>query len=96
MFTDKLKKIIDENKYHSIEFGNCDSAPPDDWIEKAEQYLGAKFPPSYVWFLKNCGGGEIHGDEIFSIYEMPFNEVVGGDIVCQTMLDRENGFISYN
>jgi len=96
MTFEELKKFIEANRGESIEFGTSEDSPSDAWIEKAEDSLGAKFPPSYIWYLKNYGGGEIHGDEIFSIYEIPFDEVVGGDIVYQTTLDRKNGFIDQN
>ena len=88
-----IQKIIDKNRGKNVDFGNIDSAPSDEWIIKAENYLGISFPPSYLWFLKNYGGGEIHGEEIFSIYEMPFDEVVGGDVVSQTMSERQSGAV---
>lgn len=88
-----LRKFIDVNQGKCIEFGTHENAPSDDWIERAESHIGCIFPPSYVWFLKNYGGGTVHGDEIFSIYEMPFDEVVGGDIVFQTITDRRKNLI---
>ena len=37
-------------------------------------------------------GGEIYGEEIFSIYGLDFDSVVGGDIVYINELNREEGF----
>ena len=89
----ELENFIEINNGASIEFGTEENAPSDTWIERAECDLGVKLPPSYIWFLKNYGGGEIHGDEIFSIYEIPFDEASGGDVVFQTISDRRNEFI---
>ncbi|HEV8657777.1 MAG TPA: SMI1/KNR4 family protein [Thermoanaerobaculia bacterium] len=64
-------------------FGTPDTGATDEWIAKAEARLGVSFPPSYKWWLKNYGGGEIGGEEILSIYGIDFDEAVGGDIVFQ-------------
>ncbi|NIZ00958.1 SMI1/KNR4 family protein [Thalassospira lucentensis] len=93
MTFNELKKFISENSGDSIEFGSKEHAPSAEWILKAEEALGWDFPFSYRWFLENYGGGEIHGDEICSIYQRPFEEVVGGDVVARTLLDRQSGFI---
>ena len=75
----------------SIEFGSEEQAPSDEWISQAERALGCILPVSYRWFLENYGGGEIHGDEIFSIYQQPFEEVIGGDVVARTLHYRRGG-----
>ncbi|WP_273721978.1 MULTISPECIES: SMI1/KNR4 family protein [unclassified Bartonella] len=89
--------LIDKvNKYDAdiITFGSEDdeeNETDDLQIEKAEKALGLKFTSSYKVFLKKYGGGEIGGDEIFSIY----GDCVGipaGDIVYQNVLDRKHGF----
>ena len=86
----KIKKVIDENS-NVVEFGKFGQGISDSWIEKAQNRLGIKFPPSYVWWLKNYNGGEINGEEVFSIYEIDFDSVVGGDIVYMNELSRKNG-----
>jgi hypothetical protein len=88
---EELKKFIAANSGVSIEFGSEEQAPSAEWISKAESALGCNFPVSYRWFLENYGGGEIHGDEIFSIYQQPFEDVVGGDVVARTIHDRNSG-----
>lgn len=88
---ERIKQIIEEYS-DIVEFGQGIS---DFWIEKAQDRLEVKFPPSYIWWLKNYGGGEINGEEIFSIYELDFDTVVGGDIVYINELNRKNG-ISVN
>lgn len=88
---EELRKFIAANSGISIEFGSEEQAPSAEWISKAESALGCDFPVSYRWFLENYGGGEIHGDEIFSIYQQPFEDVVGGDVVARTIHDRHSG-----
>ncbi|WP_019220834.1 SMI1/KNR4 family protein [Bartonella senegalensis] len=89
--------LIDKvNKYDAdiINLGSEDdeeNETDDLQIEKAEKALGLKFTSSYKVFLKKYGGGEIGGEEIFSIY----GDCVGipaGDIVYQNVLDRKRGF----
>lgn len=63
----------------------------DVWIRKAEERLGLALPPSYKWWLKTYGGGHIYGDEIFSIYEIEFEEAAGGDIVYMAIINEESG-----
>nr|WP_288834906.1 SMI1/KNR4 family protein [uncultured Flavobacterium sp.] len=87
---DFVKKIIEENK-SKVEFAEFGEGVSDEWLQKAQLRLNVKFPPSYVWWLKNYNGGEINGEEIFSIYEMDFDSVVGGDIVYINELNRKNG-----
>ena len=62
-----------------------------EWIARAEQRLGILLPETYKWFLRNYGSGEIAGEEIFSIYEMPFEEAIGGDIVYNAIVNCQNG-----
>ena len=61
---------------------------------KAQERLNVKFPPSYVWWLKSYGGGEINGEEVFSIYELDFDSVIDGDVVYMNELNRKNGIIT--
>lgn len=77
-----------------IDFGEYGKGIDDSLIEKAERRLNVKFPPSYKWWLKKFDGGEIHGEEIFSIYGDDFDNIVGGDIVYMNELNRKNGINS--
>jgi antitoxin YobK len=63
----------------------------DEWIEKAEIRLGLALPPSYKWWLREYGGGNIAGEEIYSLYEEDFEEAVGGDIVYNAIMNEKNG-----
>ncbi|WP_019220838.1 SMI1/KNR4 family protein [Bartonella senegalensis] len=76
---------------HVINFGTQDNAPDDVRITTAENTLDLQFTSSYKSFLKNYGGGEIGGEEIFSIYEI-CSGIPAGDIVYQNVLDRKRGF----
>lgn len=86
---DETKKLI-EKAGDKVEFADFGDGVSGKWIIKAEERLGIKFPNSYKWWLENYGGGEIFGEEIYSIYEQNFDEVVGGDIVYMNELSRAN------
>ncbi|WP_208441390.1 SMI1/KNR4 family protein [Bartonella raoultii] len=76
---------------HVINFGTEKNAPDDVRIKTAENALDLQFTSSYKSFLKNYGGGEIGGEEIFSIYEICAG-IPAGDIVYRNFLDRRDGF----
>ena len=87
---DELKKKIASTD--GVDFGPFGEGISDEWITKAEERLHFIFPETYKWWLKNYMGGEIYGEEIFSIYGLDFDRVVGGDIVYINELNREEGF----
>lgn len=87
---DELKKRIASTD--GVDFGPFGEGISDEWITKAEERLHFIFPETYKWWLKNYMGGEIYGEEIFSIYGLDFDSVVGGDIVYINELNREEGF----
>jgi hypothetical protein len=75
-----IKELIQKH-FSIVEFADFGEGVSDDWIDKAEVAIGLTFPQSYRWWLHNYGGGEIGGEEIFSIYGDEFDSVVGGDVV---------------
>lgn len=85
---DEIKELI-ENAKEYVDFAPYGDGASDEWIEKAEKRLAVEFPKSYKWWLKQYGGGEVCGEEIYSIYEMDFDTVVGGDIVYINELSRK-------
>ncbi|EJF77463.1 hypothetical protein MCO_01194 [Bartonella sp. DB5-6] len=92
---DDVAILIDKvNKYDDdiINFGTAENAVDDLLIEKAEKTLGLQFTSSYKSFLKNYKGGEIGGEEIFSIYGDCGEGIPAGDIVYRNLLDRKDGF----
>ncbi|XCY74260.1 SMI1/KNR4 family protein [Pseudomonas sp. CBR-F] len=72
----RIINLIKESDY--VEFADYGDGIADEWIYKAEARLGLKLPDSYKWWLKCYSGGEISGEEIYSIYEMDFDSVRGG------------------
>jgi hypothetical protein len=76
-----------------INFGSSSDAVEDEWLIKAESTLNRKFPESYKWFLKRYAGGEVGGEEIYSIYGVPFESANGGDIVFQHLMNRKAGLL---
>lgn len=91
----EIKQIIKEagDNVDFAEFGNGVS---DEWIKKAEERLGIPLPETYKWWLKNYSGGEILGEEIYSIYEMEFDSVFGGDIVFMHELNQKKHYYDKN
>ena len=87
---DELKKKIASTD--GVDFGPFGEGISDEWIRKAEERLNFTFPQTYKWWLKNYMGGEIYGEEIFSIYGLDFDSVVGGDIVYINELNKKQGF----
>jgi hypothetical protein len=88
----EIEKLIDDNQ-SIVNFGSPSDAVDDDWIAKAEAELNRKLPESYKWFLKHYAGGEIGGEELYSIYGVPFETANGGDIVFQNLASRKAGLL---
>jgi hypothetical protein len=91
---DNLIELI-KNNSDIVQFGEFGSGVSDFWIQKAQERLNVNFPPSYNWWLKNYSGGEVIGEEIYSVYELNFDTVVGGDIVYINELERK-GLSNFN
>ena len=92
---DEIREIITENA-ENVDFADFGNGVSGEWIQKAEKRLKIKLPESYKWWLKNYSGGEVYGEEIFSIYEMDFDAVVGGDIVYMHELNMREGLFDDN
>lgn len=90
----ELIKRVNETPF--FDFGEFGKGCSLEWITKAQERLKVKFPPSYIWWLETFRGGSIHGEEIYSIYEMDFDKVVGGDIVYVNELNWKNGLNDSN
>ncbi|OIK13397.1 hypothetical protein BIV60_14045, partial [Bacillus sp. MUM 116] len=88
---DEIQKLISEAG-DAVNFADYGDGISKEWIIKAEERLGFRLPNSYKWWLKNYGGGEIYGEEIFSIYEGDFDTVGGGDIVYNYELNTKNNY----
>ena len=87
------QRVVDLINAHKsiVEFAPFGKGVSQEWIEKAEIAIGMPVPISYKWWLRNYGGGEIGGEEIFSVYGEDFNTVVGGDIVYMYRLALRDG-----
>jgi hypothetical protein len=92
---DEIIKIIADNDDH-VDFADFGDGVTEEWIQRAEGRLKIKLPESYKWWLKNYSGGEVFGEEIFSIYGMDFDTVVGGDIVYMHELNMNKDVFSDN
>lgn len=88
---EELIELVERHR-DRIDLAEVGHGTTDAWIAKAEERLGIRLPESYKWFLKTFGGGEIDGEEIYSIYEMKFEDAAGGDIVYIHLKNQEQGF----
>ena len=84
----QAKRLI-ESRADLVNFGSEANAVGEEWVVKAEQVLGRKLSISYKWFLQNYAGGEVGGEEIYSIYGIDFETVNGGDIVFQYLVNQK-------
>lgn len=67
-----------------VDFGGPEHGASDELIAAREAQLGFSLPESYKWFCRRFGGGEVAGEEIFSLYDVPWAHIGGGgDIVFQ-------------
>jgi antitoxin YobK len=87
-----LIEFINKNK-NIVNFGSPEDAVDESWILRAEKYLGFPLTNSYKWFLREYRGGEICGEEIYSIYGLDFESVNGGDIVYHHIIDMKSNII---
>ncbi len=87
---DDVTVLVDKYEGDIVNFCSEENAVGDLVIEKAEKTLGLQFTSSYKSFLKHYKGGDIGGDEIYSLYENPVG-IPAGDIVFQNFNDRRGG-----
>ncbi|ENN94817.1 hypothetical protein BVtw_05020 [Bartonella vinsonii subsp. berkhoffii str. Tweed] len=87
---DDVVQLVDKYS-NDINFGTAAHGPSDLVIKKAEKALGLQFTYSYKSFLKNYGGGDIGGEEIYSLYENPMG-IPTGDIVYQNLNYRKKKY----
>jgi hypothetical protein len=87
---DELREAIEANP-DIVEFADFGNGVSDEWIERAESALGFRLPETYKWWLRNYGGGEVGGEEVYSIYCEDFDSVVGGDIVYMYRRQEQQG-----
>lgn len=92
---EKIKNAIEKNN-DIIDFADFGNGVSAEWITKCEERINLPLPESYKWWLMNYSGGEINGEEIFSIYEQDFDSVVGGDLVYMYELNLKNFGFSKN
>jgi len=73
------------------QFADFGHGTPDRRIQEAEQEIGFSLPASYKWWLRHYGGGEVGGEEIYSVYEDASNPAPGGDIVYMHRMHCNSG-----
>ncbi len=75
---EEIRQLINKNT-DIAEFADFGDGTSSEMILNAELTLGFKLPKSYKWWLRNYSGGEIGGEEIFSIYGV--EDIASGDVV---------------
>lgn len=97
MTYDEVAQLIEENRDITVDFGtiDCEIIPSQERIEETERLLKVKLSPSYIWFLKNYGGGTVFGDDIYAISKS-YSDNDMFDIASKTIADRAQGFINEN
>ena len=92
-----VMELIESHKHES--FGSYANGCSHIVIAKAEKRLGLAFPPSYIWWLVNYGGGQVGGTEIYSVYEKYHDQeevddiAYPGDIVFVAERARKRGVL---
>lgn len=76
-----IRELI-SNSSLIAEFADYGVGIDTSWIIRAEEAIGMRLPKSYRWWLENYSGGEIGGEEIYSIYGEDFDSVTGDDVVA--------------
>ena len=67
MCIEKAFKIIEKN----LDEADFEEGVASEIVEKAENILSVRFPPSYKMFLEKYGVGDIFGVEIYGIIKDP-------------------------
>jgi hypothetical protein len=83
---ERAKSIIDEHQ----EMSDFDGSQPDSLLEKAEQTLGVRFPPTYRRFLAEYGAGGFGASEFYGVFREDFESSGVPDAVWRALkLRRE-------
>ncbi|UTO29154.1 SMI1/KNR4 family protein [Bartonella harrusi] len=90
---DDVRELVDKYEGDIVNFASKDKEADELMIEKAEKALGLQFTTSYKAFLKYYKGGDIGGEDIYSLYEdcAPTSDF---SIVFQNLNDRKRGFVT--
>jgi hypothetical protein len=84
---DEVRRLIDVSDL--VDFSSFGEGVSEARISGAEKTIGTSFSPSYRWWLKNYGGGEIDGEEVYGVYDID-NVQGGGDIAYMWAVNKNN------
>lgn len=87
---DNAFNLIEKNK-ESFDFEKDFKSP--SLINKAEEFLGQKFPETYKIFLERYGCGGTDGLEIYGLIDENFKNSGIPDVVWINMHERSKGWI---
>lgn len=92
---DSVMNLIEAHSAE-ISFWPPGNGASEEWIQRAEESLGVNLPPTYKWFLREFGFGDIGHEEIYGILEEEFETAVGGDVVYNFLVRRKSGTAAQN
>jgi hypothetical protein len=72
-------RLIEDSR-SIVDFAEYGRGVAPELIATAEDEIGSPLPDSYKWWLLHYGGGEIGGEEIFSVYPRDDVAILSGDI----------------
>lgn len=78
------------------EDSDFDGEKPEELVQKAEEALGLKFPPTYRRFLREFGCGDIGGKEFYGITDGNFESSSVPNAIWLTLNERKNGSLPDN
>jgi len=78
---DHAKSLVEAHE----ELADFDGSQPESLIEKAEDTLGVRFPPTYHRFLSEFGAGGLGAIEFYGVFREDFEASGVPDAVWRTM-----------
>lgn len=88
---DSVRSALEQSS--AADFADYGQGREEHWVANAESALGFAFPPSYRWWLRMYGGGEVDGIEIYSVYDIE-GFVGTGDVVRMHRACTRSGRLS--
>jgi hypothetical protein len=86
---EQAKSLVEEHE----DLADFDGPQPDSLLEKAEETLGVRFPPTYRRFLSEFGAGGFGASEFYGVFREDFESSGVPDAVWRALkLRREGGF----
>jgi antitoxin YobK len=83
--------LIDQHE-HEADFAG---PRPPELIERAEQAVGVRFPPTYRRFLLEYGAGNVGSTEIYGVVDHDFENSSAPDAIWHNLTSRREGLFTF-